>query len=539
MASTFMGLETSKRGLSVQQSALYTTGHNISNANTIGYSRQTVQMTPTNGFPGLGMNSPKIPGYLGTGATAGSITRVRDQFIDNQFRQETTNLGFWGSKTEAVKQLEDIFSEPSSYGLNTAFDDFYKAMQDISTTPTNDATRQVAVEKASHLADTFNYINKQLTQVQGDLKNQINVETKNVNSILEQILQLNQQIATVEPNGYLPNDLYDARDNLVDQLSQYVPITIKKEGNGGNSQGNAEGTYIISMKLGTSTNGVPDTVELVNKKDAAKLTAQTTTVDPVTGALTDANFTEDEGYTPFSQFNIVMGGGGTGKTVNLAQMSKGTGVLQSLVDSYGHVEKSTDGLTLSAESGTYPKKINDLNKLAAEFATEFNKIHNSGFTLEQDGKPSVAGKDFFVTTDGKPFNASNITISDAIKKDFSQIAASSTQGESGNGTNAINLAKLKTQVLAGLNGASAQTFYQGMVGDVGVLGEQAVRMAKNSATLQLTIANNKASVSSVSLDEEMTNMIMFQQAYNASARMMTVMDETLEKIINGMGRVGL
>ncbi|MEG0380527.1 MAG: flagellar hook-associated protein FlgK, partial [Kurthia sp.] len=433
MASTFMGLETSKRGLSVQQSALYTTGHNISNANTIGYSRQTVQMTPTNGFPGLGMNSPKIPGYLGTGATAGSITRVRDQFIDNQFRQETTNLGFWGSKTDAVKQLEDIFSEPSSYGLNTAFDDFYKAMQDISTTPTNDATRQVAVEKASHLADTFNYINKQLTQVQGDLKNQINVETKNVNSILEQILQLNKQIATVEPNGYLPNDLYDARDNLVDQLSQYIPITITKESNGGNSQGNAEGTYIISMKLGTSTDGKPDTVELVNKKDAAKLTAQTTTV-----ALTDANFTEDEGYTPFSQFNIVMGGGGAGKTVSMAQMSKGMGVLQSLVDSYGHVEKSADGSTLSAESGTYPKKINDLNKLAAEFAKEFNEIHKSGgFTLGQDGKPSVAGKDFFVMSSGTEFNASNIAISEEIKKDYSQIAASSKEGESGNGTNAI------------------------------------------------------------------------------------------------------
>lgn len=78
-----------------------------------------------------------------------------------------------------------------------------------------------------------------------------------------------------------------------------------------------------------------------------------------------------------------------------------------------------------------------------------------------------------------------------------------------------------------------------MIGDVGVLGEQAERMFKNSSSLQLSISNNRASVSSVSLDEEMTNMIMYQQAYNASARMLTVMDETLEKIINGMGRVGL
>ncbi len=90
--STFMGLETSKRGLFTQQSALYTTGHNISNANTLGYSRQRVNMEATAGFPGVGLNAGTMPGFLGTGVEAGSIQRIRDCFVDQQLDRNPTNL---------------------------------------------------------------------------------------------------------------------------------------------------------------------------------------------------------------------------------------------------------------------------------------------------------------------------------------------------------------------------------------------------------------------------------------------------------------
>lgn len=533
MGSTFMGLETSKRGLSAQQSGLYTTGHNISNANTIGYSRQTVNLKPTNGFPGSGMNAPQIPGYLGTGATPGSIQRVRDQFIDNQFRQETTKLGYWGSRTEAIGQLEGILNEPSTYGIDTAFNDFFKALQDLSASPENSAARQVAIEKAKTLAESFNYTNKQLTEVQENLKNQINVETKNVNSILKQIAQLNDQIANSEPNGYLPNDLYDERDILVDQLSQYLPITIKKEGNGGNSKESAEGTYNIFLKLADGSE-----VQLVNKREAATLTPQTTV--GAGGNLVDSNFDDSKTFTAFSQFNIVMGsGGGAGATVNMRQLNKGSGILQGIVESYGYITKDAGG-NFSQPTGVIQDKLADLDKLANEFAKAFNDIHKKGYTLEKkdaDGtliNASVAGGEFFVVN-----GAGGIKVSDVILGDFNKFAVSSVANEVGNGKIAIELSNLKTKALVGLNNASAQTFFQSMIGDVGVLGEQAARMFKNSSSLQLSISNNRASVSSVSLDEEMTNMIMYQQAYNASARMLTVMDETLEKIINGMGRVGL
>src|SRR5699024_11758653 len=100
MRSTFMGLETNKRGLYTQQSALYTTGHNISNANTLGYSRQRVNMESTTGYPGVGLNSGTMPGFLGTGVQSGSIQRIRDSFVDQQYRQESTKLGYWEARSE-------------------------------------------------------------------------------------------------------------------------------------------------------------------------------------------------------------------------------------------------------------------------------------------------------------------------------------------------------------------------------------------------------------------------------------------------------
>lgn len=121
------------------------------------------------------------------------------------------------------------------------------------------------------------------------------------------------------------------------------------------------------------------------------------------------------------------------------------------------------------------------------------------------------------------------------------MASDSTPGEAepGNGKFALKLANMKFASLDDLGKVSAQTYFEGLIGQLGVDGQQATRLAFNSATLQQAVTERRASVSSVSLDEEMTNMIIFQQAYNASARMITVVDETLDKIINGMGRVGL
>ena len=546
MRSTFMGLEASKRGLFVQQTALYTTGHNISNANTLGYSRQRVNMQATPGFPTPGLNQPNYPGHLGTGVEAGSIQRIRDEFIDRQYRQETNKLGYWESRSNAISQMEDIMDEPSQFGLNAALEQLWKGLEDVSANPENTSSRRVAIERAKHLAGSFNYMDTQLKTIQGNLGNEISVSTDRINSILKRIASINKQIQEVEPNGHVPNDLYDARDVLVDELNSYIPVSIEHVPSGGIASEVAEGSLTITFKPYPS--GTP--IELVKGREYVALTT--------TGTNT-AGIDSNDLTNVFQQIDIsalgepptkpTAGAGVT--TIEYSELEPGKGKLLSLIDSYGY---NAGGIT--GVKGYYPEALAELNKLAATFAHVFNELHKEGYDLS--GVQN--GLNFFETNDGSAtITAGNIKVNDAISNDASKLAAASEPNEEGNGKWAIELANLQTKGIGAggltitvgsrsvtippppehLDGATFNSFYQGMIGKLGTDGEEANQLNKTSETLLLSISYNRAAVSSVSLDEEMTNMIMFQQAYNANARMITVVDETLDKIINGMGRVGL
>lgn len=523
MRSTFMGLEASKRGLFTQQTALYTTGHNISNANTLGYSRQRVNMQATQGFPQAGLNQPNYPGHLGTGVEAGSIQRIRDEFTDRQFRQETNKLGYWESRSNAISQMEDIMNEPSQFGLNAALEQFWKGLQDVSTNPENAASRKVAMQRADHLAESFRYMDKQLKTIQGNLGNEINVATDRINSLLKQIAAINKQVQEVEPNGHVPNDLYDARDVLIDELNNYIPVSIKRVPSGGNASAVAEGSLTVVFK----PYGTDKEIELVNGRDFATIEVNGTVADPSGSKQIDGNDLSNV----FS--SIQVSGLGTTESISYDQLEPGKGKLLSLVDSYGYAEMDTNGNIIGTK-GYYTETLADLNKLAAKFAEAFNKMHQQGYDLS-----GVQNKDDFFTGENGVITAGNIKVNDVFMKDPSKLAASDAANEEGNGKFALELANLQSKSQADLDGATFNSFYQGMIGKLGTDGEEAYRLNMTSEKLLITLSGNRDSVSSVSLDEEMTNMITFQQAYNANARMITVVDETLDKIINGMGRVGL
>ncbi|GEN83004.1 flagellar hook-associated protein 1 [Sporosarcina luteola] len=501
MRSTFMGLETNKRGLYTQQSALYTTGHNISNANTLGYSRQRVNMQATAGFPGVGLNTPTMPGFLGTGVEAGSIQRIRDSFVDQQYRQESNKLGYWESRSKSISQMEDILNEPSNYGMQKSLSVFWQSLNDLAVNPDNGGARKVVIQRGQAVADSFNYMYNSLTEIQNNIGKEQEVGTKDINSLLQQIGELNRQISEVEPNGYLPNDLYDSRDVLLDQLSQYLPIELNYEPSGGRALHIAEGSVTVSLKM---KNGA--TVSLVNGNQFAKLTTNPSTLNPKNGV---------EGLS------VELPGGGT-QTIPHDELLD-VGKLKSLMNSYG-VEGA------NGPEGLYPDMLAKLDEMALAFANKFNEIHGSGSDLNGD----PGRDDFFVFKDNE-LTAGKITINADFEKDPSLVAASDSKNgkEEGNGNIAKKLAGMQFTEL--IDGATVQSYFQGIIGQLGVDGQQAEKLAFNTATLLGAVEHRRASISSVSLDEEMTNMIQFQQAYNASARMITVIDETLDKIINGMG----
>ncbi|WP_107842085.1 flagellar hook-associated protein FlgK [Metasolibacillus meyeri] len=524
MRSTFMGLEASKSGLFLQQTALYTTGHNISNANTLGYSRQRVNMQALPGFPFPGLNSPKFPGHLGTGAEAHSIQRIRDEFTNNKYRQETNKLGYWEEQTKAISQMEDILAEPSEFGINKAFDNFWRSMEDVVADPKDSAARQVMIAKARALAESFSYSDKQLKTIQSNIGAEINSSVNTVNSLLKQIAAINRQIMEVEPSGYVTNDLYDARDVLLDKLNEYLPVTVERVPSGGNASPVAEGSLTVTYRPVGST----EPIILVHGRDAAEISVVKNGGTPLNG---------DNPLDPFESMSIdwpadaitqadpdkllsgaVLPDGTT--PYGYETFEKGKGKLLSLINSYGY----TEGADVK---GLYPENLAKLDRLVAEFVDAFNTAHQAGFDM--NGNNGLA---FFEGT-----TAADIRVRDGILPE--EVAAADIVGELGNNKNILALAKMQTESSSALGGTTFQGFFKSMIGDLGVIGQEAIRQEFNSGTLRLTIENKRASESSVSLDEEMTNMITFQQAYNANARMITVVDETLDRIINGMGRVGL
>jgi len=528
MRSTFHGLETAKRGMFTQQSALYVTGHNIANANTPGYSRQRVNFAQTEPYPPASMNRPHIPGQMGTGVTAEAVQRIRDSFLDYQYRNEATKLGYWNTRSEAIAKMEDIMNEPSEYGLGKAMTQFWEALQDLSVNPENEGARAVVRQRGMAVAESFNYLYNSLSQIRNDLGQEIKTGLLEVNSILKQISELNDQIKAIEPNGYLPNDLYDKRDLLVDELSKFFQVKVETVASGGNALDIAEGIYEISL-----VNQDGSTIKIVTKDGYSKLS-----VDPSVDPVNDP--TNPNGFV--SSIKI------EGSTTSILPDNLASGRIKSLIESYGY------GPDQNNVKGYYPDMLADLDKMAYSFATMFNEQHKTGYGLNNS-----TGKNFFDIPPTEKGAAALIKVHSDIMTDLSNIAASSKQDasgnvETGNGANALYLTMIKdVQITNGsvtlpsggtvnslpITGGTVQTFYEGLIGKIGVDGQQAERMKFNAETLAMSVEKNRQSVSSVSLDEEMTNLIKFQHAYNAAARSITVIDEMLDKIINGMGRVGL
>ncbi|WP_139892167.1 flagellar hook-associated protein FlgK [Bacillus sp. D386] len=530
MTSTFHGLETARRGLTTQQAALYVVGQNVANANTLGYSRQRVNMAAETAYPNPGMNREQIPGQMGTGVKAGSIQRVRESFLDVQYRSESTKLGYWTGRAEGLSKIEDVMDELKGTGLSDSIDSFWQSIQDLATNSVNSGGKAVVRERGIALADTFTYLNSSLNMVRSDLKNELNVTVEKANSMLGSIDQLNKQIAAIEPHGYLPNDLYDSRDLLIDELSSMMNIKVDYVKNGGNSQAQAMGSAVIKLN-----NGTAEPLTLVDS----------TTVNPI--ALM---FNGEDGAVD----TISIGGNAVPTATFISE-----GMLLSLLQTYGYT--NTEGKL----AGDLPDMIKELDHMAYTFATEFNKVHKDGLSAKElaawktalESDPAAKIEDFnedilFFTDEynADPQNvkgfASRIRISDEIKESYDYIAnASVATPNDGDASNLLKLADVFYEkfnykdALADSSPAAEKeslgAYLQSVIGTLAVKTEQADRLSVNSATLLQNVSDRRSSVSAVSLDEEMTNMVQFQQAYNASARMITMIDECLDKIINGLG----
>lgn len=500
MGSTFGGIEIGKRALFAQRSAMTTTGHNIANANTEGYSRQLAVMKATNALPYPATQNDRQPGQVGTGVEVTSITRLREKYLDGQYRTTNSEYGFWEGKANVLGMIEDVMNEPSDNGLQVTLDRFWQSWQDLTKEPDVLSAREVVLQRALAVTNTMQQMSGSLQSLKADVGEIMNIKVKDVNSIASQIRDLNDQISRLVPHGYSPNDLYDQRDLLVDQLSK-----------------------LVSVKETPSPNGM---------------------------------------------VNISIEGTG-GESFLLVNGRQEIGTFdESFPVKKGEIAALRAALGTESEQGDIDRYLGQIDQYATEMAKEINALHRQGVNLD-DLKGNVSYENgqrlpFFIDrnwyeanqalfdppdyaaisaagAEMDPKRAGDMMINPLILRDSNKIAAASKDSQAfGDGSTATAISKLKFKPLQGFEDkATLDQFYRYTIAKLGMESQEAQRFMENSDMARNTVEARRQSVSGVSLDEEMANMVKYQHAYNAAARSISAMDEMLDKLINGTGRVGL
>ncbi|HET6448670.1 MAG TPA: flagellar hook-associated protein FlgK [Conexibacter sp.] len=234
MTSSFFGLQTSLRGLLTQQQALDLTGHNIANANTAGYSRQEAVLEPTRPYiiPANSVNTG-AGAQLGSGVDVAAIRRIRDQFLDLQYRAQQMSLGDATARTTSLDQVEGAFAEPTDDGLAAQLSRFWDAWSDVANAPENAGARAALVTVAQTLGASFSTISDQLTTVAQQAQDEYDAITGangDVANMASELAGLNRAIGDAVFRGQQPNDLMDRRDQLIDRLSQLAQVSVTDTG---------------------------------------------------------------------------------------------------------------------------------------------------------------------------------------------------------------------------------------------------------------------------------------------------------------------
>jgi len=521
MRSTFLGFNIVKSGLFAAQRSLDITGHNISNVNTPGFTRQRLNQAQS-----APMTLPGGKGMLGAGVDSLSITQFRNEFLDFKYRSETNTQGYWQTKGEGLRFIEAIMNEPSDTGITTVIDEMFSALQELSKNPENLTTRALVRQRGIAFTNTVKHMYNQFEKMAKDLNFDIQTTVTSINGYADQIALLNDQIFRAELDGSHANDLRDRRNLLIDELSKLVNVDIVEVSDINDQTVSGQAGSATTKKMVLQINGQPLVYHnRVNKLDAA--------------GEVDSSFD--------SQIKMKQIKWANGDLIDAKGLK---GELKALLD----LRDGNDGNRKGV-----PFYINELNKFVNTFAKEINDIHRKSYGL--NGATDIIagigdatnGAGYLMFTAGKissqdmynagvlesnRITAKNISISLDIDIDLNKIAASKTIDLlPGDGSQALAMSLLRHKTAMFQEG-KPEDFIKSLISNLGVDTQEAIRMYANQKHLTDQINNQREAISGVSMDEEMSNMVRFQHAYNAAARMITTMDEMIDTIIHKIGLVG-
>jgi len=442
MVSTWAGITTALTSLRTQRVAIDVTGQNIANVNTPGYARQRVQLT------------------AGVGVDVAAIQRLQNGILVNRSRQEEAQLQDFAVSTTALKEIEQVFAEPSPNGLQAKLDAFWSGFSDIARDPSNRAARIAVLAQANDIASWMYGASAELTDIASTHRKDLSSLITTVNGQAEEVARLNNAISQSVPDTSAMNALIDQRAALAEQIAKAV---------GGVYTLNAANMMSISLGGGML-------------------------VSP----------------TSHRDLQVATGGGTT--SVQFAD----TGGTATITSGAAAAHLTTINTTVEDWRDT-------LDTVAAALASKVNAVHTTGYDLS-----GTIGGTFFTGTTAD-------TLAVAIT-DGTRIAASAIAPTGGvaslDGSKADALAQLATST------AGPDEKYQGLVVDLGMDVKAAEQAAESQKAMAFSLTSQINVESGVSIDEEMTNLLAYQRAYEAASRLLTTIDSVLEILINRTGLVG-
>jgi flagellar hook-associated protein 1 FlgK len=456
-------LYTGASALFTSQTAVQVTGNNIANANTTGYSRQVANITST---------SPLTQGGLtyGTGSSVDSIDRVSDSFITKQLIAMSATYGEYEAASSPLADIEQIL-DISDSSLSSDIDSFFDAWEQLSTNPSGTAERQQVLQEAADLANHFNQISQQLSDVVNSINTSIESAVPDLNNQLQQAANLNQSIMQTELAGGNANTLRDERDLLVQQISETCGATTYADDKG-----------MVCLQL---QNGLP----LVTGNVASTLT--TTKVDGLT------QISLASGNTTFSLNHENVGG-------------------------------ELKGL-LNVRDVTIPEFQNDISRLAYTIATDINSLIATNGGIDQNGNPATNLFTLVAPTDPLANAWDGAAASIAVAFDDAALIAAGTTGSTADNSLCLKVAALRETTR--INGATYTEEFARIAANAGLMVKSNEQRLNASSDLMTELSAKRDSVAGVSTDEEMVLLIQYQAGYEAASKYISIVKEMLDTLL--------
>jgi flagellar hook-associated protein 1 FlgK len=470
-------LQTGKSGMNTAKAGIATAGHNIANAGTEGFSRQRVQSEAEVGKQIMGRGGP----YVGEGSKISRVERINDEYLEKQLRQGARDTAFHEEKQIFLNQVEDVFNEMNGDGLNRLIARFHNDFRKLSNEPTSEAVRQSVRESSQAMIRDFKRLRGEVESIRSHIDNRIEGSVKELNSLAQELADLNRKIVQAEVQGTdAANDLRDRRDLVVKRINSCVDVTAHKD-----NQGNVN----VDIKgVGPLVTGVVVSDYSMGRRPA----------DPETGSIDNS--------------------------LQISRSSMGT---QTITDLF---KGGKIGAQVEARDKAVNQVLGRLDELAYAIGNSVNELHQQGYSLNGE-----TGIKFFNDIGGVTGAADRLALSDHILDDVSNIAVALQPNAPSDNRNALAISNLQNRHLMNGGNTTVDDFYNSIVSEVGVSSARNREALGQQQSIITQLNRVRDQVSGVSIDEETTNLMQFQHAFDASARVVRVADEMLDSILKMRG----